>query len=311
MTTFPPIPGAPGVTAMEVEAADATADDVLSQNDPPEPCVQCVTCEQHAFRLNANLEEQEQAELAAATYEPNAPLPEGYKRATQADLERLQLVDDDTNVLELEGHPDFHAETFVRTDPETGERSYVIGFRGTTNWDTQRWQNYLQTAGWLTDYYKQAATIGTRVRMSGEPATFVGHSLGGGLASAASGASGLKAQTFNSAGLSQRTLNYVPFESPDLVSSTHVRGEIVSLLQDKMYLVPEAYGIRRHIPPGLLNREPRVGRSLKEHFLIRSDYSEKLHLMVAVQSALKEEERYIRSEMDRLGCGKLGLGTED
>lgn len=287
----------PRVTARNLEAANAAVDKELPPNDTLAPCVTCVTCEQLAGQLTRNLHEQEQAKLAMATNDPNAPLPEGYERATRADLERLRLVDGDTSLLELEGHPDFHAETFVRTDPATGEPSYVVGFRGTTDFIGQSPQNVGQGFGRETAYYDQAETIGTRVKASGEPTTFVGHSLGGGLASAASGASGLPAQTFNSAGLSGATLDRVPFESPDLVNSTHVHGDILSGGQDSTF-APKAYGTRRSIPPARNAPEPPHGYRLGD----RARRGINLHWMESVKNALGEEENNIRLEMRLLGC---------
>ena len=292
------------VTAEELEAANAAVDEELPPSDTQEPCLSCKTCVELAKQLARNQHEREQAQLAAATYDPDMELPEGYERATRADLERLGLVDGDTSMLELDSHPDFHAETFARTDPETGDRSYVVGFRGTENWGTEYKQNFGQSLGFETAYYDQAAAIGTQARTSSEPITFVGHSLGGGLAATASGASGLPAQTFNAAGLSEATLDGVGFESPDLVDTTHVDGEILSRAQDATS-APDAYGIRRSVAPGRIPPKPHglaESRSLRHYVQDQVDYSTQLHLMRSVQSALVEEERAIRSEMEHLGC---------
>jgi len=80
---------------------------------------------------------------------------------------------------------------------------------------------------------------------------YVGHSLGGGLASLAGITSGERTITFNSAGLSSGTLaRYkVSRGSADgLVSAYYLRGEILSGLQDHSPL-PKAVGTRIPINP--------------------------------------------------------------
>ena len=295
------------VTAEELEAANAAVDDTLPPSDTQEPCLNCDTCVELAKQLARNRHEQVQHNLAWNTYDDEdiPPLHKEYERATREDLERLGLVDGDTNLLELEGHPDFHSEVFAKNDPETGERSYVIGFRGTTALIGQGPQNAGQAMGFETAYYRQAENIGTRARASGERVTFVGHSLGGGLAATASGASGLPAQTFNSAGLSRATLERVRFESPDLVRATHVEGEILnSEIQDDA-LPPDAYGTRRSIPPG--PDAPWEAPFLLEYLSPLAAVSNTrraavLHYNTEIHDALKEEERVIRREMEGMGC---------
>ena len=67
---------------------------------------------------------------------------------------------------------------------------------------------------------------------------FVGHSLGGGLASAAAGRTGLDAITFNAAGVSKTYRG-----APGKIVANYIRGDILSFLQDISPL-PNAAGSR-------------------------------------------------------------------
>jgi hypothetical protein len=58
----------------------------------------------------------------------------------------------------------------------------------------------------IRKYYHNAVQIGNTLAMNNCSAHIVGHSLGGGLASAAQGGSGLTASTYNAAGLHPETV---------------------------------------------------------------------------------------------------------
>lgn len=254
--------------------------------------------------------------LASATYDPDAPLPEGYRRATDADLQAIGLSDGETSLLDMPGEPDFHAEAFVRT-AANGSESYVVGFKGTSFTSLSDWRNNLgQGMGSETSYYRRAARIGRQAMNSGHDISFVGHSLGGGLAATASGAGGLPAQTFNSAGLSQATLDRIAFENPSLVSATHVEGDILNGLQDNTPMA-DAYGTRRGIPPAsgwtfgdvaggavgavagsLLGGNTTTGGLIGAY----GTRGVRLHGMESVEEALEHEEDMLREEMDANGC---------
>lgn len=275
-----------------VANANSEAANQLSADLVNNACEECreATCQRLKEQLARNQEEQDKAKLASASYDDptNAPLPEGYRRATDQDLRDLGLLDDDGNsLLELEGHPDFNAEAFVKDDG-----SYVVGFQGTNMWSSGDWRaNLGQGLGRETAYYKQAQTIG-RIAGISQPGnvSFVGHSLGGGMASAASGASGLPAQTFNSAGLSNNTLSGLDYADQSLVNATYVVGDILSRLQDNVPGMNEAFGIRRVVEPADGTSSIPVVRNIQ------------LHLMRAVHEALQEELQQIELEMRQNRC---------
>lgn len=283
-----------GVTAGQIQNADEGAESSLAFGSDLAVCKSCQEdyCRQAREKLAQNLKEQEEAMLAGATYgDPDAPLPEGYRRATEQDLQKLGLSDGTTNLLKLSDEPGFNAEAFAKTDPASGAESYVIGFKGTDLTSLSDWSNNLgQGMGNETPYYRRARRIGDRVAQSGLPVSFVGHSLGGGLAATASGASGLPAQTFNAAGLSQATLDRLGLESPDFVRATHVQGDILNGLQDNTPLA-DAFGTRRAIAP-----TPELAQDWPVRRNVR------MHYMSSVQDSLKQEEEMIRDQMEEKGC---------
>jgi len=145
----------------------------------------------------------------------------------------------------------FHAESFVSND---GADAY-LAFRGTRPTNMQDWvTNFRQGAGLKTKSYQDAVSLGSAFSQ-GVPdstnKTYVGHSLGGGLASLAGITSGERTITFNSAGLSSGTLaryGVTPASANGLVSAYYLRGEVLSGLQDHSPL-PKAVGARIPIDP--------------------------------------------------------------
>ena len=117
--------------------------------------------------------------------------------------------------------------------------------------------------------------------MEVENVSFFGHSLGGGLASRASGASGLPTQTFNAAGLTNKTLSRLGYADPSLVNATSVVGDILSGAQKNIWGMREAYGIRRAINPAEDVSIMPVKRNVD------------LHFMSSVHGALEQEQQEI------------------
>ena len=141
--------------------------------------------------------------------------------------------------------------------------------------------------------------------------SLVGHSLGGGMASAASGAGGIPAQTFNAAGLSRATLDDLPYKRRSLVQSTHVRGDILSGLQDLTPGTPNAYGTRRGLDParsltwgdvkaGALGA--RVAGPIGAGAAALGARGVRLHSMDSVMAALDAEREDIEDRRQREGC---------
>jgi hypothetical protein len=117
----------------------------------------------------------------------------------------------------------------------TGEKQYVLAFGGTDDkWD---WgNNFAQGWGLLPDQYNEAIDLGIKfkkdVSMKGH-LVVTGHSLGGGLASAAALAGGFPADTFNAAWLHTATRARLgPDGNGGAISAYCVDYDILTALQE-------------------------------------------------------------------------------
>jgi len=204
-----------------------------------------------------NAELRAHALLAQDVYNDVANPPAGYRVASEADLRALNL---DPSLL---GDGDFRARVYVTGSG--AEAEYTIAFRGSQS--AGDWvANVQQGAGFDSAHYRSALAIGERIARSplADQVDFTGHSLGGGLASAAAIASGRPADTFNAAGLHGDTISDAAAlrggGQAGQVDAWYVGGEILSGIQDGGDRViggllggilggvladaPEAYGIR-------------------------------------------------------------------
>lgn len=111
--------------------------------------------------------------------------------------------------------------------------------------------NGRQGLGLESDYYTRAMTLAREVRQSGVETNFeiVGHSLGGGMASAGSAVTGVPATTFNAAGLHQATAqrfadqNGLTVHNPNqTVVAYQVTGEVLTDVQTS---IDRMNGLRR------------------------------------------------------------------
>ncbi|MDM1791869.1 phospholipase, partial [Serratia marcescens] len=95
--------------------------------------------------------------------------------------------------------------------------------------------NFNQGRGADSEYYKKAVAIGKRLDGSTTKIDISGHSLGGGLASAASIASGKPGWTFNAAGLNSSTVEKYGGSlvgREDIINAYRVKGEVLTRLQE-------------------------------------------------------------------------------
>ncbi len=150
-------------------------------------------------------------DLNQAIGDPDALLPDGYSRATAEDLAALGL---DPGMMRDDNG--FIAEVFV--DPDG---NYVVAFAGTTAGEAPG----TPSAGWrdpdiaedvvgavtMSPQTQQVLAISEAVSRSGNGDNVVwsGHSLGGRLATIAALDTGNAAVTYNSAGVSQATIDYI------------------------------------------------------------------------------------------------------
>ena len=140
---------------------------------------------------------------------------------------------------------------------------YVLAFRGTEGLSGGDWTaNAAQSIGISTPQYNQAMALATDVRQATNGNfTLTGHSLGGGLASAASVVTGASAITFNAAGLTSATVNRTYganlSNAPNLITAYYIHGEILSAAQDYTPF-PNAAGTRVGLAPGSTASSPTL-----------------------------------------------------
>ncbi|HBA86856.1 MAG TPA: hypothetical protein DCZ75_02385 [Geobacter sp.] len=232
-----------------------------------------VACPRHAAeaaRLRKDMDEVENMRCAKHVYlanDPDAPPelrdnpPPGFLKPTAEQLEKMGLDDE---MLSPDGTK-FKAAVYIK-DPSVwgpnSKPSAVLALRGSTA-DEEDWNNnFSQDANAEAPYYRKAVKIGNRLAMRGASVHIVGHSLGGGLASAVQGGSGLSASTYNAAGLHPATvarytqdLDHVAAEA-EKITAIRVKGEVLTKTQECFLkskgvsmLAHDAVGIKRDIMP--------------------------------------------------------------
>ncbi|PSQ16495.1 hypothetical protein BRD00_10920 [Halobacteriales archaeon QS_8_69_26] len=123
-------------------------------------------------------------------------------------------------------------------NPATDET--VLAFRGSNPLELADWTeaNLPNALNQPSKQYRRAIELANDVASEYENVTFTGHSLGGGLASAASMATGREAVTFNAAGpapeqmLELDTTDLLTADPEEDVTAYVVRGDVVNWAQD-------------------------------------------------------------------------------
>ena len=201
---------------------------IAQGQDSDDPDVQAA-----ADRFSRENHDIEQAQLSKNVYDPSAGTPPGWTNISNdpAALAKYGLTPD---MLQQDGSG-FRAQMY-EPDPAVfgDDMKPTVAFKGTTASSLEDWQNNAaQSAGLESSYYKNAVQIGNNLSDSGADVDITGHSLGGGMASAASQTSGLDATTFNAAGLNAGTVaKYAgtPMESD--INAYHVSGDPLTALQE-------------------------------------------------------------------------------
>lgn len=254
---------------------------------------------------------QEDARLADAMYQPmgqrNVP---GFTEVTDPnELAALDLTVDDLNPQDSQ----FRAGVFRRD----GTDDYVVGFKGTTFSSPQDWmENFRQGLGRDSDYYRRAGLIGRDVGSNAGQGgigdvKFVGHSLGGGLASMASHSSGLPATTFNASGLHRN--NQATYNVP-AIDSVRVNGEVLTSIQGFLGPMPQAVGTPYQINPPAATASVMSRANLRVWDALRPKVAAvkyaaaaiaravELHQMPAVHGGLEEHAAALQAQAAASGC---------
>ncbi|TGN17912.1 DUF2974 domain-containing protein [Leptospira idonii] len=181
--------------------------------------------------------ESNDPEMVAMVKEMTAALAIlGVERVT-----REQLIERGADPAKFENKDSgLHSDLFFDKNTE----KYVLAFRGTDSF-LDAWIDIKNIVGVVTDQHQQAMDLAQSLDRLPEfknKLTFTGHSLGGGLASAAAGITGSTAFTFNSANLNDATRTAMGDNANGLenrVNYYYLPGELASLGQDSFNLSAE------------------------------------------------------------------------
>ena len=235
--------------------------------------------------------------------DPEAPAdlrdnpPPGFKKPTAEQLENMGL---DEQGLSPKGSS-FRAAVYIKDPQVWGPNpnpEAVLAFRGSTP-DEEDWKNnFAQDANRDAPFYRNAVEIGNSLAKHNANLQIVGHSLGGGLASAAQGGSGLTASTYNAAGLHPETVaNYSTnmqhmVAEADKITAIRLKGEVLTKTQETGFtglLANKAVGKKRTILP---SHDEAYFENLKaENFVDdKDDYDTFLHGMDEVIDSTEKEK---------------------
>ncbi|MGH8060878.1 MAG: XVIPCD domain-containing protein [Pseudoxanthomonas sp.] len=136
----------------------------------------------------------------------------------------------------------------------------ILAFTGTD--EGRDWKhNFTQGLGLKDEQYDRAINLGRKAKDAfGDNVVFAGHSLGGGLAAAASMVNDIPAVTFNAAGVHDKTVERYGLDADvlkqeaeqGLIRTYHVRNEILTHLQEDSiplkWAMPDAPGHKIELP---------------------------------------------------------------
>ncbi|MBC8726457.1 DUF2974 domain-containing protein [Paraburkholderia sp. 31.1] len=185
-----------------------------------------------AERLARNNVAVEKARLSDHVYEPSRPVPEGWANRS-GDTEFLDRYGLDAMDFTIKGS-NFRAQLYEPDAAVFGsDMNPTLAFKGTEMTSLADWSNNVnQSVNIESEYYERAVRSGTKLREITEPIDITGHSLGGGLCSAASVASSKDCWSFNAAGLHPKTVErYGGQVTPSNINAYHVKGDILTVAQ--------------------------------------------------------------------------------
>lgn len=217
-----------------------------------------------ANRLAANNIAVEKAKLAENVYKTVNPLeatpgvPEGWTDISNDApmLNKLGLKSD--MLYDNANSPDFLSRVY-QPDPNVfgKDMNPTLVFRGSREPEffpmknMSDWKNNAaQGLGMESDYYRKAVQIGKQIYRAGQKIDIAGHSLGGGLASATSVASGQAGWTFNAAGLHSKTVQQYGAKlvgHAENIQAYRVEGELLTNVQE-VNLWEDYKMVKGHLP---------------------------------------------------------------
>jgi len=276
-----------------------------------------------AKELKADYHAREMAILSDDVYEAAdgkkaaTPAPVGYTRgsADPAALRAAGINWSDAQIAEYL-QPDksgFRAEIYLPDKAILGPGAKpVLTFKGTDSDQNEDWlNNARQGAGMQSDYYDRAMRVALALNdsLGGDNKRFeiTGHSLGGGLASAAAAVTGAHTTTFNSAGLHVDTVprymhNKPSFDTNKTVVAYQVSGEVLTGVQTG---VANMNALRR-AQTGFL-AETAAELSRLPGFKDEVTKQIQAHVLVPAKDATAEERASIQMRASKLTGDAKGL----
>ena len=202
--------------------------------------------------------------------------PQTEQALAEAGWTRLEPSADGSSLVDAQGNEIPIDPTLLSTSEgfdaavyQNDQGQYVVAYRGTDDWGLSPTgdadDNALQGLGFESGQYRDAVALAEaahRVFGDGNVA-FTGHSLGGGLASAASLATGVPGVTFNASGLSDQTLESLGFNPnavrDDAADSGQLRryivnGDPLNAAQQDLPIIP----LLGMSPPNAVGHELRI-----------------------------------------------------
>ncbi len=179
-----------------------------------------------------NVVAHEKALIAQDVYKnPPGDLTGFQDVSSSADeLSKVGLIKEDLSIPDS----DFRARVYELDKDLYGDSmpDHIVAFKGTAS--KEDWtNNFQQGLNLESKYYKQAVEIGKKLEKTDANVEFVGHSLGGGTASAAAQASGKNATTYNAAGLHKKTVTRYGGKVHDTdVQAFRVKDELLTGIQE-------------------------------------------------------------------------------
>ncbi len=179
---------------------------------------------------------------------------DGYEKLDAEEMKKLGITD----LREIDDpHTGFKADIYKDTNGD-----YVLVYRGTYSdpdhpendlihdW-SKEWtdDNMRQGLGMGSEQYKKSIKLAKKVNRNkpkGKQLTIAGHSLGGGLATAAGAATGSKTYAFCPAGVHPNTYKMYGVQNPDTskVHTYYSNQDFLNMASNNLSLMPKAAGER-------------------------------------------------------------------
>ena len=170
--------------------------------------------------------------------------------------------------LALPNNNGFMSAIYGRKNKNGGFSEYVYATAGTDPTSLEDWKQNIKQISGKSEQYRQSVEAAVKIKsiLRDQELTYLGHSLGGGLASANALKTGDPAITFNAAGLSKQTKLALQLNKNADITAYVISGEIVSKSQALVGLRPEGrISFLPSVPLGIFPSFSRPAISIVYH----------------------------------------------